>query len=75
MVSAAKLRRAQERVVAARPYATMLQQSAGERGCGGRRRTRKSRSIPLLAVRPEKRIQLIAGHGRSAGWPARSMRI
>ncbi|MEO8662219.1 MAG: ATP synthase F1 subunit gamma [Bryobacteraceae bacterium] len=58
MVSAARLRRAQERVIASRPYAAMLRQmltnvaaaaAADERVAGH----------PLLAQRPEKRIQLI----------------
>jgi F-type H+-transporting ATPase subunit gamma len=58
MVSAAKLRRAQDRVIAARPYASLLRQmlanvvaavQSGEEGA----------SHPLLAVRPEKRIELL----------------
>jgi F-type H+-transporting ATPase subunit gamma len=56
MVSAAKLRRAQERVMSSRPYAAMLRQMlanvaaapAGEEGVS-----------PLLADRPERRIQVI----------------
>ena len=35
MVSAAKLRRAQERVIAARPYAALLRRDAGQRGGRG----------------------------------------
>ncbi len=58
MVSAAKLRRAQDRVVAARPYATIFRQVlgdlaaavAGDDTVGGH---------PLLARRPEKRILLV----------------
>ena len=58
MVSAAKLRRAQERVVAARPYGAMLQRvlsnvaaaAAGNEEIG---------NSPLLKERPERRIQLI----------------
>jgi F-type H+-transporting ATPase subunit gamma len=58
MVSAAKLRRAQERVVAARPYTAMLHRvlsnvaaaAAGNEEIG---------NSPLLKQRPEKRIQLI----------------
>lgn len=58
MVSAAKLRRAQERVVAARPYGAMLHRvlsnvaaaAAGNEEIG---------NSPLLKERPEKRIQLI----------------
>ena len=38
MVSAAKLRRAQDRVIASRPYAHAAAQGAGERGCGRGRR-------------------------------------
>ncbi|MEK7407490.1 MAG: ATP synthase F1 subunit gamma [Acidobacteriota bacterium] len=58
MVSAAKLRRAQERVLAARPYAAMYRRvlaglaaaAAGEESLGGH---------PLLARRPEQRLLLI----------------
>jgi F-type H+-transporting ATPase subunit gamma len=57
VVSAAKLRRAQDRVIAARPYAQSMQrmlanvaQAASEEEAG---------QIPLLAQRPEQRIQLI----------------
>lgn len=57
MVSAAKLRRAQERVMSSRPYAAMLRQMlanvaaaapAGEEGVS-----------PLLVAKPERRIQVI----------------
>jgi F-type H+-transporting ATPase subunit gamma len=58
MVSAAKLRKAQERAIAARPYAKVLQQmlanvaeAAAQSGEG--------ETHPLLAVRPEKRILLV----------------
>jgi F-type H+-transporting ATPase subunit gamma len=58
MVSAAKLRKAQEKAIAARPYAKMLQQmlanvaeAASQAGDG--------ETHPLLAVRPEKRILLV----------------
>ena len=39
MVSAAKLRRAQERAIASRPYAHMMQRVLSNiaRGCGGQR--------------------------------------
>src|SRR5579885_2069509 len=57
MVSAAKLRRAQDRALAARPYATILQQmlanvaeAASQSDAG---------EHPLLAVREEKRILYI----------------
>jgi F-type H+-transporting ATPase subunit gamma len=58
VVSAAKLRRAQDRVLAARPYAQIIRrmlvnvaQAAGESHDG--------ESVELLARRPEKRIQLL----------------
>jgi F-type H+-transporting ATPase subunit gamma len=58
MISAAKLRRAQERAVAARPYGAMLQQIlanvAQAAGQGG-----DSDSNPLLAVRPEKNVLVV----------------
>jgi F-type H+-transporting ATPase subunit gamma len=58
MVSAAKLRRAQERVTSARPYAGMFRQvlaniasaAAGDERAGAH---------PLLARRPEKRLLLV----------------
>jgi F-type H+-transporting ATPase subunit gamma len=58
MVAAAKLRRAQERVVAARPYAElyakMLADVAGAAATGG-----TEIAHPLLAQREEKRVLLI----------------
>jgi len=58
VVSAAKLRRAQDRVLSARPYAQIIQrmlanvaQAASEQHDG--------ETIDLLVVRPEKRIQLL----------------
>jgi F-type H+-transporting ATPase subunit gamma len=58
VVSAAKLRRAQDRVMAARPYAQIIQrmlanvaQAASEQHDGD--------TIDLLVVRPERRIQLL----------------
>jgi F-type H+-transporting ATPase subunit gamma len=58
VVSAAKLRRAQDRVLAARPYAQIIRrmlvnvaQAASEHQDG--------KAIPLLARRPEKRIQFL----------------
>ncbi len=74
MVSAAKLRRAQERALAARPYGAMLQQilvnvaEAAAQGAEGD-------THPLLAVRPEKRILLIvvtADRGLAGGIQPRS---
>jgi F-type H+-transporting ATPase subunit gamma len=53
-VSAAKLRRAQERVLSARPYANQLRHVLGD--LAGRL---ENISHPLLDVRPEKRILLV----------------
>ncbi len=57
MVAAAKLRRAQDKVIAARPYAGMLEKMLGNVATAAR--TSDAGGNPLLAVRPEKRIQLI----------------
>ncbi len=56
MVSAAKLRRAQESVIAARPYANSLKDMLGNVAAAS-----KSMDVthPLLVQRPEKRIQVI----------------
>jgi F-type H+-transporting ATPase subunit gamma len=76
MVSAAKLRRAQERAIAARPYATILQQmlsnvaeAAGQSDAG---------ENPLLATRPENRILLVvvtADSGLAGGFNANLIRL
>jgi F-type H+-transporting ATPase subunit gamma len=58
MVSAAKLRRAQERVIAARPYAALLKAMMSDLAAAAAA-DENAGSSPLLAVRPEKRIQLI----------------
>jgi F-type H+-transporting ATPase subunit gamma len=58
MVSAAKLRRAQERVIAARPYDAMLNQVLADVARAARADERMA-GHPMLAERPEKRIQLV----------------
>jgi F-type H+-transporting ATPase subunit gamma len=58
MVSAAKLRRAQERVIAARPYALLLKQMMSDLAAAAAA-DENAGSSPLLTVRPEKRLQLI----------------
>src|SRR5271165_6900020 len=58
MVSAAKLRKAQEKAIAARPYAKMLQQmlaNVAEAAAGAG----DGETHPLLVVRPEKKILLV----------------
>ena len=58
MVSTAKLRRAQERVVASRPYAAMLQQILANVSAAAMDDEEIAAS-PLLNARPENRIQLV----------------
>jgi F-type H+-transporting ATPase subunit gamma len=77
MVSAAKLRKAQEKAIAARPYAKMLQQmlanvaeAAAQAG--------DTETHPLLAVRPEKRILLVvltADGGLAGGFNANLIKL
>jgi F-type H+-transporting ATPase subunit gamma len=58
MISVAKLRRAQERVVAARPYAQSLRELLGNLAAAAATDDRLAES-PLLEHREEKRVQLI----------------
>jgi F-type H+-transporting ATPase subunit gamma len=58
MVSAAKLRRAQERVISARPYASLLRQMLANVVAAAQAED-EGVSNPLLKVRPEKRIELV----------------
>jgi F-type H+-transporting ATPase subunit gamma len=58
MVSAAKLRRAQDRVIAARPYASLLRQMLSN-VVAAVRAGEEELTHPLLMVRPEKRIELL----------------
>jgi F-type H+-transporting ATPase subunit gamma len=77
LVSAAKLRRAQEKALAARPYAVMLKQilanvaeAASQNADGG--------GHPLLAVRPEKRILIVvitADSGLAGGFNANLIKM
>jgi F-type H+-transporting ATPase subunit gamma len=58
MVSAAKLRRAQDRVIAARPYAALIAKVLGHLAVAVEADERAA-SSPLLARRPEKRVLLL----------------
>ena len=58
MVSAAKLRRAQDRVIAARPCASLLRQMLAN-VVAAVKADEEAISNPLLVVRPEKRIELL----------------
>ena len=58
MVSAAKLRRAQDRVIASRPYGAMLREILGNVAAAVANDEIEGKN-PLLAQRPEKRILLV----------------
>ncbi len=58
MVSAAKLRRAQERAIASRPYADMLGRILSNVAAAAAG-DEQAATLPLLQVREEKRIQLV----------------
>jgi F-type H+-transporting ATPase subunit gamma len=62
MVSAAKLRRAQDRVIAARPYASLLRQMLAN-VVAAVKADEEGMANPLLLVRPEKRIELLVMTG------------
>jgi F-type H+-transporting ATPase subunit gamma len=76
MVSAAKLRKAQERALAARPYAAIFQQvlanvAAASQSAG-------AAEHPLLAVRPEQRILVVvvtADSGLAGGFNANLIKL
>jgi len=55
MVAAAKLRRAQDAIIAARPYATMLDQMIGDLAA----RSEGALAHPLLEQREPKRVELV----------------
>src|SRR5580692_5669249 len=77
MVSAAKLRRAQERAIAARPYAKMLQQMLAN-VAEAASQSPEGDEQPLLAVRPEKRILLVvvtADSGLAGGFNANLIKL
>ena len=77
MVSAAKLRRAQERAVAARPYATMLQQMLAN-VAEAASQSPDAGAHPLLAVRPEKRVLVVvvtADRGLAGGFNANLLKL
>ena len=59
MVSAAKLRRAQDRVIAARPYGAILHQMLKDIAAAAQSSGAGESLNALLDVRPEKRIQII----------------
>ena len=75
MISAAKLRKAQDRAIAARPYANILQNMLANVAQAA---AQDADENPLLAVRPEKRILLIvvtADMGKAGGFNANLIRL
>src|SRR5690348_1362182 len=77
MVSAAKLRRAQELALASRPYASMLERilcNAAAAAAGNA----EVAGLPLLQTRDEKRIQLLvvsSDSGLAGGFNANLFRV
>ncbi len=63
MISAARLRRAHDRVVAARPYAVMLERILRNVARAATVESEEVANHPLLQVRPEKRILLLVVTG------------
>jgi F-type H+-transporting ATPase subunit gamma len=59
MVASAKLRRAQQRVLAARPYSTNLSSMLSQVAAAARKAGFEEEEHPLLAVRPENRVTLL----------------
>lgn len=59
LVSSAKLRRAQQRVLAARPYSTSLSAMLSQVVAAARKAGLEEENHPLLAERPESRVTLL----------------
>ncbi len=77
MVSSARLRRAQERALAARPYGTMLRQMLAN-VAEAASQSPDAAEHPLLAVRPEQRILLVvitADRGLAGGFNANLIKL
>ena len=77
MVSAAKLRRAQERVLAARPYARSLEEMLAN-VAGAAAGDERVQNNPLLARREEKTIQLVvltSDRGQAGAFNANLLRM
>jgi len=77
MISAARLRKAQERALAARPYATMLRQMLANVAEAASQNP-DAGGHPLLAVRPEKKILMVvvtADRGLAGGFNANLLKL
>src|SRR5271169_6126383 len=77
MISAARLRRAQERALASRPYTAMLQQILAN-VAEAAAQSPDAGDNPLLMVRPEKRILAVvitADRGLAGGFNANLIKL
>jgi F-type H+-transporting ATPase subunit gamma len=77
MISAAKLRRAQDRALAARPYARMLSEMLANVAQAASQSPDAGEN-PLLAVRPEKKVLLIlvtADRGLAGGFSSNLIKL
>jgi len=77
MISAARLRKAQERALAARPYATMLRQMLAN-VAEAASQSMDAGGHPLAAVRPEKKILVVvvtADRGLAGGFNANLLKL
>ena len=77
MISAAKLRRAQDRALASRPYARLLQEILANVAEAARQNPYEG-GHPLLAERPEDRILLVvvtADRGLAGGFNSNLLRL
>jgi F-type H+-transporting ATPase subunit gamma len=77
MISAARLRKAQERALAARPYATMLRQMLANVAEAASQNP-DAGGHPLLAARPEKKILVVvvtADRGLAGGFNANLLKL
>jgi F-type H+-transporting ATPase subunit gamma len=77
MISAARLRKAQDRALAARPYSAMLQRIL-ENVAEAASQSPDAGENPLLVVRPEKRILLVvmtADRGLAGGFNANLIKL
>src|SRR5215472_5230018 len=77
MISAAKLRRAQDRALGARPYGAMLRQIL-ENVAEAASQNPDAAAHPLLAVRPEKKVLVIVvtgDRGLAGGFNSNLLRL
>jgi F-type H+-transporting ATPase subunit gamma len=77
MISAAKLRRAQDRALAARPYGSMFQEMLANVAAAATQNP-DTGSHPLLAVRPERRVLVVvitADRGLAGGFNTNILKL